>query len=59
MGLNRILSELSKNRTPTELATLTLREAAALRRSPNPQPPTPTHSRSGEPNPRFIHTPTH
>jgi len=46
VGLNRILSELSKNLTPTQLATLTLREAAALRRSPTPEPADPDLSTS-------------
>jgi len=38
VGLNRILSELSKNLTPTQIATLTLSQAAALRKSPAPEP---------------------
>jgi len=37
VGLNRIVRELSKNRTPTQLATLTLPQAAALRESPAPE----------------------
>jgi len=41
VGLNRILSELSKNLTPSQLATSTLREAAALRNSTGPQPADP------------------
>ncbi|SPF52653.1 hypothetical protein SBA4_5160006 [Candidatus Sulfopaludibacter sp. SbA4] len=41
MGLRNILSQLSKNRTPTEVATLTLPQAAALRESPGPDPQSP------------------
>jgi len=43
VGLRNILNALSKNRTPTELATLTLPQAAALRKSSGsePQPLTP------------------
>jgi len=41
VGLRNILSQLSKNRTPNELTTLTLTQAAALRNSTGPEPADP------------------
>jgi len=51
VGLRRIVSALSENLTPAQVATLTLPQAAALRESPGPDPQPTRALASPIPNP--------